>query len=83
MKVVTKNRQYRAALSQFRCGVLPLKVPSIGELASFPITREYLKVETGRFQDIPKQYIDYVQCVKKMLLKQNPTLCCIVVNITN
>ncbi len=37
VKVVT-NRQHRAALSQFRCGVLPLKV------------------ERGRYQDIPVEH---------------------------
>ncbi len=43
MKVVT-NRQHRAALSQFICGVLPLKV------------------ETGRFQNIPIEYILWTMC---------------------
>ncbi len=40
-------------------------------------------VNVKLMHNVLHQHVDYVQCVKKMLLNQNPTFCCIVVNITS
>ncbi len=52
VKVVT-NRVHKVALSQFRCGVL------------------HLKVETGRFQDIPVEYRLCTMCDENVIVLES------------